>query len=53
MSEDGEQIDPIPMEATAFLTIALCVLPFHTVDKKVKKKKTKTLVLVRCELSLF
>lgn len=41
MSEDGEQIDPIPVEATVFLTIAWCVLPFHTVDKKVKKRRLK------------
>lgn len=41
MSEDGKQIDPIPAEATVFLTIALCVLPFCTVDKNVKEKRLK------------
>ena len=41
MPEDGEQIDPIPGEATVFLTVALSALPFLTVDKKVKEKRLK------------
>lgn len=41
MSDDGEQIDPIPMEAAVFLNIALCLLLSRTVDKKVKEKRLK------------
>lgn len=41
MSEDGVQTNPTPTEGTACLALALCLLPFHTADKRIKEKRLK------------